>query len=65
LVPAVSAQVAGGGMHILVRRGAKLSVVDASSSADAKLDDKKEVALGNLKFQVDRRAEWAQIYHAA
>jgi len=52
-------------MHILVRRGAKLSVVDASSSADAKLDDKKEVALGNLKFQVDRRAEWAQIYHAA
>ena len=55
----------GKGDHLLVRKGGSIYVISASADKDAKLDDKKEVPLKGLRFAVDKRAEWTQIYHDA
>ena len=57
-----SYELSGSGKHLLVRKGSKIYVIAASSGKDVKLDEKKEVQLGGLRFAVDKRAvDTAQI----
>lgn len=58
-------ELAGGGKHILLRKQSKMHVIPASAGKDVKLDDKNEVDVGDLRFAVDKRAEWTQIYNDA
>ena len=58
-------ELASGGKHILIRKGANMHVIPASAGKDVTLGDKNEVNIGTLRFAVDKRAEWAQIYNDA
>ena len=58
-------ELSGKGDHILVQKGGKLHVIAASSGKDATLNSDNEVSTGDLRFAIDKRAEWTQIYNDA
>ncbi|GAB5518478.1 MAG: S41 family peptidase [Rhodothermales bacterium] len=55
----------GDGKHLLVSKSGKLYVIPASSGKDAKLGEEQQAMTDGLRFAVDKRAEWNQIYHDA
>ncbi|MEM6648538.1 MAG: S41 family peptidase, partial [Bacteroidota bacterium] len=59
------AELSPDGKNLLVSKGGSMYVIPSTSGKDAKLDDKKEVMMDGLRFAVDKRDEWTQIYHDA
>lgn len=55
--------ISGNGKKILLQKGGKIHVINASSGKDATLNDENAVDLSGWKFAVNKRAEWNQIYY--
>ncbi len=54
--------ISGNGKKVILQKGTKLHVINASSGKDAKLEDDNEVDLSGWKFAVNKRSEWNQIF---
>lgn len=54
--------VSGDGKRILVREGEDLTVQPSNKKVDADDDAAVSVDLGRLRFELDRRAEWLQMF---
>src|SRR5699024_3786230 len=55
-------EVSGNGKHIVVRNEGEITVVPANRKVEADDDDSVSVDVTRLRFELDRRAEWLQMF---
>src|SRR5699024_8970056 len=55
-------EVSGNGKHIVVRNEGEITVVPANRKVEADDDDSVSVDVTRLRFELDRRADWLQMF---